>query len=233
MLTLTISTSSAKGSLCLGDGQNILGQQSWQKKTSHSEVVTQTLEELLQKAGVELQDIQQLVCSTGPGSFTGLRVGLSVTRSLAYSLQIPIIGINDGLAISLNEPAPMPTDILTVINAQKNKVFAGIYKKHRQQTQEVLAPTLLSSRELEPLLTESHYQVMGDGVELISDITAHENKFSLHSLATAFPDATLLHTYVQKNISKIAKIPWNQLLPLYLRASAAEEVRAEKLSKKT
>lgn len=232
MLTLTISTSSAKGSLCLGDSQNILGQESWQKKTSHSEVVTQTLGELLQKTGVQLQDIEQLVCSTGPGSFTGLRVGLSVTRSLAYSLQIPIISINDGLAISLNEPAPVPTQILTVINAQKNKVFAGIYKKHLYQIQEVLAPTLLSAGELEPLLTESHYQVMGDGVELISDITTGKNKFLLHTLATAFPDATLIHSYVQNNISKIAKIPWNELLPLYLRASAAEEVRAEKLSKK-
>jgi tRNA threonylcarbamoyladenosine biosynthesis protein TsaB len=232
VLTLTVSTSSAKGSLCLGDSQNILGHETWQKKTSHSEVVTQTLEELLHNTGVQLQDIQQLVCSTGPGSFTGLRVGLSVTRSLAYSLQIPIISMNDGLAIALNEPAAAPTTILTVINAQKNKVFAGIYKKHHHEIQEVLAPTLLSALELEPLLTEKHYDVFGDGVELISDITAGKNKFLLHDASTAFPDATLIHSHVQKNISKIAKIPWNELLPLYLRASAAEEVRAEKLSKK-
>ena len=233
MLTLTISTSSAKGSLCIGNSQNILGQESWQKKTSHSEVVTQALEDVLQKTGIQLQEIQLLVCSIGPGSFTGLRVGLSVTRSLAYSLQIPIISINDGVAISLNEPAPVPTQILTVINAQKNKVFAGIYKKHLQQTQEVLAPTLLSVLELEPLLTESHYDVMGDAVELISDITTGKNKFLLHGLSTAFPQATLIHSYVQKNISTLQKIPWNELLPLYLRASAAEEVRAENLSKKS
>jgi len=233
VLTLTISTSSAKGSLCIGNSQNILGQESWQKKTSHSEVVTQALEDVLQKTGIQLQEIQLLVCSIGPGSFTGLRVGLSVTRSLAYSLQIPIISINDGVAISLNEPAPVPTQILTVINAQKNKVFAGIYKKHLQQTQEVLAPTLLSVLELEPLLTESHYDVMGDAVELISDITTGKNKFLLHGLSTAFPQATLIHSYVQKNISTLQKIPWNELLPLYLRASAAEEVRAENLSKKS
>jgi tRNA threonylcarbamoyl adenosine modification protein YeaZ len=196
-------------------------------------VVTQALEDVLQKTGIQLQEIQLLVCSIGPGSFTGLRVGLSVTRSLAYSLQIPIISINDGVAISLNEPAPVPTQILTVINAQKNKVFAGIYKKHLQQTQEVLAPTLLSVLELEPLLTESHYDVMGDAVELISDITTGKNKFLLHGLSTAFPQATLIHSYVQKNISTLQKIPWNELLPLYLRASAAEEVRAENLSKKS
>ena len=233
MLTLTISTSSAKGSLCIGDNKNILAQESWQKKTSHSEVVTQTLNELITKSGISLNDLQLLVCSTGPGSFTGLRVGLSVTRSLAYSLKIPLISVNDGLAIALNEPAPEPTHVLTVINAQKNKVFAGIYKKHLSLIEEVLPPTLFSPLELAPLLSESLYYVMGDGVELVKEITSDKNKFLLHTLSTAYPEAPLIHAYIQKNLSTLSKMTWNELLPLYLRASAAEEVRAEKLSKKS
>lgn len=231
MLTLTISTSSAKGSLCLGHGDTILGYEPWQKKTSHSEVVTQTLEKLLQTTGIHLKDVELLVCSTGPGSFTGLRVGLSVTRSLAYSLQIPIVSINDGLAISLNENPATSSHVLTVINAQKNKVFAGIYEKHVSNTREVMAPTLLSPQELEPLLVAPAYTVMGDGVDLIKNITEGKNKFSIQSLSTAFPDAKLMHLYVQTNIFKLEKINWKELLPLYLRASAAEEFLAGKLSK--
>jgi tRNA threonylcarbamoyladenosine biosynthesis protein TsaB len=229
VLTLTISTSSAKGSICLGDETRVFGGDSWQKKTSHSEVITQALESLLLKTGISLSDVQQLVCSTGPGSFTGLRVGLSVTRSVAYSLNLPIISINDGLAIALNEPASVQTHVLTVINAQKNKIFAGIYKKNLNAIEEMLSPTLMTADELQPLLIENNYHVMGDGIEFVKEITRDTNKFSIHSSSSAFPDAEVIHSYVQKNSTKLAKMTWLELLPLYLRASAAEEVRAEKL----
>ncbi len=231
MLTLTLSTSSAKGSLCLANKQTILGYESWQKKTSHSEVITQTFENLLQQSKTQLKDIKLLICSTGPGSFTGLRVGLSVTRSLAYSLHLPIIAINDGLAIALHEPAPQPTNILTVIDAQKNKVFAGIYKKHLTNITELMAPTLLSPFELEPLLKEDNYSVMGDGIEILKDFSPLQQKITTTTFSNSFPDAKLIHAHVSQNLSTFSQIRWEDLLPLYLRASAAEEVRAEKLSK--
>jgi tRNA threonylcarbamoyladenosine biosynthesis protein TsaB len=233
LLTLTISTSSALGSLCLGDGKSLLGYECWQKKTSHSEVITQTLEALLQKTGVRMGELKLLICSSGPGSFTGLRVGLSVTRSLAYSLKIPIITINDGLAIALSEPALTPTDILTVIDAQKNKVFAGIYKKHLTKVHEILAPTLLSPLEIVPFLKESKYQVLGDGLPLLNELFTPQSRLVPSAQTNFYPDAKTIHAYTHENILALPKISWNELLPLYLRASAAEEVRAEKLSKNT
>ncbi len=232
MLTLTLSTSSAKGSVCIARDSKVLAYEFWHKQTSHSEVITQRLESLLKTAGVSFAQIQQLICTTGPGSFTGLRVGLSVTRSLAYSLKIPIISINDGWAIALNEPATKPTSILVAINAQKNKVFAGLYQKHLNEIKEVLPPTLLSASELASHLVEPSYLVMGDGVELISELLDDKNKFALSASSEMFPDAKNIFNFAHATSFKFPKISWNELLPMYLRASAAEEVRAEKLGKK-
>lgn len=231
MLTLTLSTSSAQGSLCLGQDKKVLATEVWLKQTSHSEKITTCLDSLFKKSEVTPQDLELIICSQGPGSFTGLRVGLSVARSLSYSFNLPIVPINDCLAIALNAPKTSPY-ILVTLDAQKNKIFAAIYFQKQNQLLEILAPCLISPDELPPFLSENSYLLLGDGISLLSSLESSiHKKFSTPDSISHFPCAEKMFFYVSENLSSLTKVSWQNLGPLYLRASAAEEVAAQKSGK--
>jgi tRNA threonylcarbamoyladenosine biosynthesis protein TsaB len=232
VLTLALSTSSAQGSICLGRGETVLKNVSWQKQTSHSEKITLELQKILKENHVSLNQIQLIVCSQGPGSFTGLRVGLSVARSLSYSLKVPLIALNDGQCIALNAPTSETKPRLVITDAQKNKIFASIYQKQADDLKEILSPRLLSIEELTSLLTEDSYLLMGEGSQFFQQFSEPvQKKLVLDSSLATTPLAEKMLVYVHQNFSRLKKLSWDQLLPLYLRASAAEEVAAEKISK--
>ncbi|MBY0385332.1 tRNA (adenosine(37)-N6)-threonylcarbamoyltransferase complex dimerization subunit type 1 TsaB [bacterium] len=231
MLTLTLSTSSAQGSLCLGRDNAVLASEVWLKQTSHSEKITSSLDQLFKKSGATPQNLELIICSQGPGSFTGLRVGLSVARSLSYSFNVPIIALNDCLSIALNAPKSSP-HILVTLDAQKNKIFAAIYFQKQNQLQEILAPCLISPEELSPFLSEKNYLILGDGLSLLSKLDdSIQKKLSISSSLSHFPNAEKMFFYAMENFSSLEQVSWKKLGPLYLRASAAEEVAAEKSGK--
>lgn len=231
MLTLTLTTSSAQGSLCLGRDKTVLATDVWLKQTSHSEKITSSLDSLFKKSGTRPQDLDLIICSQGPGSFTGLRVGLSVARSLSYSFNIPIIAVNDCLSIALNSPKTSPQTLVT-LDAQKNKIFAAIYFQKQNQFHEILSPCLISPEELPQFLSENSYLLLGDGHALLSGLEVSlQKKFSIDSSISPFPIAEKMYLYVVENLAFFSQISWEKLGPLYLRASAAEEVAAQKSGK--
>jgi len=225
--------------MVLGEDGAVVGEIEWHKEKSHSEKITVMLEELLAKSGRSLKDLELLICGHGPGSFTGLRVGLSVVKTLAYAFQLPIIAVDDCLALAMNSLSATPTPICAMIDAQKNKVFVGLYKVERDKLVTLLKPSLLGLEELNQQLTlassSGKFLAVGDGYDVYatffpSDLAA---KFTrANSALFDEPKARNIFSYVSKNFSDFQKIKWPELSALYLRASAAEEVLADKLSKK-
>ncbi len=221
----------------------MIASETWQKQSSHSEVITGVLSAVFAKTQKQFSQINSLICTHGPGSFTGLRVGLSVVRTLAQAHHIPVIDVDDTLAIALNAQA-LPTEPLrlVLVDAQKNKVFAAIYRQEVHPTtspsspklRPVLEPSLLDLVQVEKLLSEKTYFSLGDTAIFEKYFSAETQKKLLPTLAiSTFPHAETTLRYILQNSADFSKKNWQQLLPLYLRASAAEEVAADKLSKKS
>ena len=95
MIILTVRTDNPEAELGLYDGATQLAYATWTAHRELSVTIHKKIDELLQDQGKALHDIQGIVCFKGPGSFTGLRIGLTVANSLAYALQIPIIARTD------------------------------------------------------------------------------------------------------------------------------------------
>ncbi len=235
MLSLTINTSSSYGSLVLGSDSQVLHELQWHKEKSHSEKITLQLQELLKRSGHSLADIELLICGHGPGSFTGLRVGLSVAKTLSYAFQTPLIAVDDCFALALNALDLNPTlPICVMIDAQKNKVFAGIYESSGDALKTILKPTLLGFSELDQLLEAKKYLCIGDGFVSYNAFfpATLAQKLERADLALDIPSSLSIFKYVIRHLSEFQKISWKELSALYLRASSAEEVLADKLSKK-
>lgn len=92
MIILTIRTDNPEAEIGIYKNQNQLVYEKWQAHRRLAETIHKVIAKNLQSAGKKLDDIQGIVAFQGPGSFTGLRIGLSVANTLAASLEIPIVG---------------------------------------------------------------------------------------------------------------------------------------------
>ena len=100
---LAIDTATQQAAIAIGDGRaEPLAARSWRAGYRHGEELLAVLDELLHEAGIELRDLGGIVAGTGPGAFTGLRVGLATAKGLAYGLRVPIVGVAStaGLAVA-------------------------------------------------------------------------------------------------------------------------------------
>lgn len=117
MIIFTIRTDKPEAEIGLFDGATQLGYETWHAHRELAETIHTKVIALLEAHGKTLHDIQGIVCFKGPGSFTGLRIGLTVANALAYSLDAPIIAaigekwLQDGLdklAAGANEHIALP-----------------------------------------------------------------------------------------------------------------------------
>lgn len=90
MIILTIRTDKPESEIGLFDDNNQLAYETWQAHRQLAETIHDKIDQLLQTAGKELGDIQAVAAYKGPGSFTGLRIGMSVANALAYSLEVAV-----------------------------------------------------------------------------------------------------------------------------------------------
>lgn len=109
---LGIRTDKPQAELYLYDGKKKLGQHKWQAHLELSKTIHKKIKKLLMLQGLTLQQVEGIVCFKGPGSFTGLRIGLTVANSLAYAQNIPIVARkgNDWLKKGINDLASGKTD---------------------------------------------------------------------------------------------------------------------------
>jgi tRNA threonylcarbamoyladenosine biosynthesis protein TsaB len=145
MRILAIDTSSPVSALALLDGERVLVHDDLLTEQRHAEVLLPRIERALQGAGILLRDVELLAVGIGPGSFTGLRVGLATAKGLALATGIPLCGVSS-LRVLARRALEGREVAVVVLDAGKGEVFAAAY--HRQGTELV---ALLEPSRAEPL----------------------------------------------------------------------------------
>jgi tRNA threonylcarbamoyl adenosine modification protein YeaZ len=136
VLLLAVDTSSAV-SAALYDGARVLAERSTYDPRRHVELLTPTIDEVLEEAGVSRRDITGLVAGTGPGPFTGLRVGLVTARTMALALGVEVVGVCslDALALqaarhlaAAGDAATCPAELVVATDARRREVYWARYR---------------------------------------------------------------------------------------------------------
>src|SRR5262245_35102397 len=109
MILLAIDTSGISGSAALLEDQKILSETSWRAQANHSSELPSQVQKIIREAGLSVPQVEAFAVTLGPGSFTGLRVGLAFVKGLAFSGQKPVAGIStlEALAFSVPEEIPL------------------------------------------------------------------------------------------------------------------------------
>ena len=129
MKTLAIDTSSKICTVAILDNDNILINLQNDDEKTHSVKLMPMINEAFSKTGLQLKDMNLLACSIGPGSFTGVRIGIATIKAFADVTNIPVVGISslEGLAYNVKEISSDTTLVCSLIDAKHDNVYCGLY----------------------------------------------------------------------------------------------------------
>lgn len=127
-MLLAIDTSTDIAALALAQDDKVLAETSWRCEQNHSVELLPHLTQLLGEANLSLRDTGAVIVAKGPGSFNGLRVGLSTAKGLAFSLDVPIIGIGS-LESEAYSHADSGLPVCPIFNASRNEIATALYQK--------------------------------------------------------------------------------------------------------
>lgn len=143
---LAIETATRAGSVAIARGEEILASRSGDASSSHSQDLIENIDAALKEAGVELSTVDLLAAAVGPGSFTGLRIGLATAKSLAVSLDRKCVGVSTLAAVS--QAAGVAERIVALLPAGRGEVFAQMFAVRDDDVEALDEPAHISPRAL-------------------------------------------------------------------------------------
>jgi len=206
---LGIETSSARGSVALIDGSVSICSLEHERANAHGESILPLIEEALAQAGWNRSQLDRIAVGSGPGSFTGLRVGIAIAQGLSEGLELPLVGVPSLFAMALAVPAEHPGCRCALVDARKGELFAAAYDADGRERMEVRL--LASVSELTPLLQE-----LGDPLFLGNGAATLPAPMRVYrSAATDLPHARWTAA------AGIGSAPMPSVRPLYVRDAGA------------
>lgn len=220
MIVLGIETSGRSGTIAVVRDQILLGETELSATgRRHARTLVPEIGILLEKLSLKMSQLDGVAVSIGPGSFTGLRVGIVCAKTLAYALQIPLIAVDTFLAVAENSEAS--NDLLSVIDdALRGDVYAGEYQRDINGIWSCESPPALTSMSefLNHLLPEA--LISGPGVGKLID--ALEGR-KLVDETRRGPQAKQIALLGERRLDSQDIDEFWTVEPHYIRRSAAEE----------
>lgn len=134
-MLLAVDTSTVQMGLAVYDGARVTGEYAWRSNQHHTMELAPAISELLSRSGLTMENIQALGVAIGPGSFTSLRVGLSLVKGLAFARQLPLIGIPTLDIYAASQPVSR-LPLLAAIQAGRGRLAVSWYKGTKNGWQE-------------------------------------------------------------------------------------------------
>ena len=221
-ILLTIQTASPAGSIALTAGDHLLAEFSLDVRKTPTEWLLQSIEALLHKTDIKQADLDGIAVVQGPGSFTGLRVGLATAKGLSLAAGCPLLGISSLRCLAMQVPfADLP--VCAMLDARKQEVYTATYRwedgaPHPITAESVIAPELLLSATSEETL------FVGNGAQVYRTLIVRQLGDRAH-FAPAFtnlPRAAGAAALAVRDWAAGRTCTADELMPNYLRPSEAE-----------
>lgn len=209
---LNIETATKNCSVALAfEGKTILCREISEAGYSHAEKLHVFIEEVLQESGVTFQDLKAIAVSQGPGSYTGLRIGVSAAKGLCFALNIPLIAVDtlQSLATQVSETDGL---IIPMLDARRMEVYSAIFNNKHENIRGIEAEIITSDSFAS--ITEKIYFV-GDCAEKCQTVLTNENFVFLKSIV--YPSANEMSAL---SFKKFIASEWADLAyfePFYLK----------------
>ena len=227
MKILSIECSAVPCSAAITENGRIIGSAFVNVKLTHSQTLMPMIEGLLKTSMTDISEIEGFAVSAGPGSFTGIRIGISAIKGLAAAKKIPCVGVSTLEAMAQNFS---DTDciVCAVMDARCNQVYNALFEIENGKIARLCDDRAIMSdelcRELEKLTQENSKKIIiaGDGADIFYPLAKNIERVQKADEKRLFQNAVGVAFTAQKYFENRETVSPNELLPVYLRLPQAE-----------
>lgn len=230
MLVLGLDASAVAGScaICELDGEKsrIIAESFVNTKQTHSQTLLPMVEDMLKNSGVTLEQIDRIAVTSGPGSFTGIRIGVSAVKGLSYALNIPCVGVSTLHALAYNLVG-FESIACAVMDARCNQFYNALFTIEGNVPKRITPDRAISAEELSEELkayANSRIILVGDGAELAFRILGVNAELAPVGIRLQKAESVCIASLEYQTVSA------RELLPTYLRLPQAERERLAKIN---
>jgi len=232
MKILAVDTSSVVAGIAVMDDEQLLYEAYSHNRRNHSEILMPLMEHALKSCGMTVQDIDLLAVSIGPGSFTGLRIGVSTIKGLAQALDIPIAGVPT-LDVLAHNVITNNSLVCPVMDARRDQVYTALYRREGDFCTRLMPYSALHISELAEKLIGYGEPVIftGDGIASykakLKEMMGDSALFAPSYLA--LQRASVIAWLGRKEAAAGRTVTCFDLEPFYLRQSQAEQTKIRQM----
>lgn len=232
MKILAIDTSTVVASVALMDDEKLLGEYSINNKKTHSQKLMVMIKEILDGLEIKPCDIDVFAASIGPGSFTGLRIGVTTAKAMAYATKKPVIGVPTLDALAYNV-VTSNFAICPILDARNSQVFTSLYEVKDKKPERITEYLGIPVSELAQIINEKNKKVIfiGDAIDLHKEYFVSElgQNCEFAPLGMRLQRASSVAEVALKMASEGKFTSSFELVPFYLRKSQAERELEKRL----
>lgn len=220
MKILAVDTSSSICSVAILEDDKLIDKNELEDGRTHSENLMPLLQELLKRNFLDIKAIKLIACSVGPGSFTGIRIGVATIKPIAEVLNIKVASIMSLEALARN--VENKETIVSMIDAKNNQVYCGIFDKNYNKKEEYLADDI--NEVIKVLEKYENITFVGNGAILHKELLINSLKnvdFSKNNKQSAENVGKMGYKKYLENDLYTA----DTVVPVYLRKSQAERLK--------
>ncbi|MBI5857895.1 MAG: tRNA (adenosine(37)-N6)-threonylcarbamoyltransferase complex dimerization subunit type 1 TsaB [Sphingobacteriales bacterium] len=201
---LNIDTALERGSVCIAHEGKIFGLSVTENQKDHASWLHSAINELLQKNNLQAADISAVAVSIGPGSYTGLRVGLSAAKGFCYALNIPLITVNTLQLLAAGVKEEAKELIVPAIDARRMEIFTAVYDANLKEKTPPHS-MIIDENSFEELFKSHSVLFCGNGIRKLKNIIKNNNASFSETMADAATLAGISYQlYLQKEFSDLA-----------------------------
>jgi len=216
MNILALDTAQNACSVAVMSEHAIIAREFEWRPRGHAEVLALMIKRVMAQAGMSFSDLDRVAVTIGPGSFTGLRVGIATARGIALAAAIPLIGISSFEAVAANieqdEEEALP--ICVIFDARRGEVYVQLFGADLKA---LSRPCACVPTEVADILPAQKTIAIGSGVELVSEALGPNAQKLVPSAALNVADAAVI-----ANLALVRQPQTQPVEPLYLRAPDAK-----------
>lgn len=231
MKILAVDTSATSASVAVAEENKIIGAFSINTALTHSQTLIPMIEEVLKKTGITSEEIDILAVNAGPGSFTGVRIGVAAVKGLAFSRNLPCVSVSTLESMAYNM---LGSDcvVCAVMDARCSQVYNALFRVSRNEITRLTEDRALALTDLKFELerTEEKVVLVGDGAQICADFLKNELKnVFLAPINNRIQNASSVACAAFKKLDDGEIMTASELMPTYLRLPQAQRELNKKL----
>ena len=219
-MILCLETATPVCSVALNDGCCTIALRETERQNSHSEKITNFIREVMEVAKIDYKQLDAVAVSQGPGSYTGLRIGVSTAKGICYAADLPLMAIDtleamaNGMKMKLGSQIADNDLLIPMIDARRMEVYASVFDAQLNRINDTAA-LVIDEHSFENLCRDHHLWLFGDGAPKLSKL--FENHPNISIVEGFRPSAAYMLPLAEKALRKQKFVDVAYFEPFYLK----------------